>query len=139
MTATRVALALLVASGLFVGGWAQLSPRGFYANFPGLDRVWLTPLGPFNEHLVRDVGALDLALAALAGWAFVRPWPERVRAVGVVWSVWGILHLAYHLSTLDMFPTLENVLSIGSLTLTAIAAATLVLAPAPAPARRSAA
>lgn len=129
---TRALLAFLVVSGLVVGAWAELDPRGFHGSFPGFGREWLPPLGPFNEHLVRDVGALNLALAALAGFALARPARDLVRATGIAWSVWGVLHLAYHATMLEMFGTLDNVLMIGSLGLVALVAAGLVLRPMPA-------
>jgi hypothetical protein len=48
-----------------VGGWVSLAPTLFFADFPGAGRSWVSPLGPYNEHLVRDVASLNLALAAL--------------------------------------------------------------------------
>lgn len=95
------ALALLTLTGTTVGGWALLDPVGFYLRFPGLGRHWVMPDGPFNEHLVRDVGALNLALGALALAAAVRLIRARdawvVRVTGLVWLVFSVPHLLYHL------------------------------------------
>ena len=60
----RIALGYLAFVSLEVGIWAQFAPRSFYDDFPGLGRAWVRVDGPFNEHLVRDVGGLNLALAA---------------------------------------------------------------------------
>ena len=55
----------LNALGAFVGAWALAAPRSFYDGFPmpGLLGAWVASDGPYNEHLVRDVGSLYLALA----------------------------------------------------------------------------
>ena len=56
---------------------ASAFPRSFYDDFP-LGRGWIAASGgAYNEHLVRDVGALFLALAIASLWtarnrAFVR-------------------------------------------------------------------
>ena len=69
---TRVWLTLLGLVGLFVGTWATFFPRSFYDDFPaGSGHAWVAADGPYNEHLVRDVGALNLALAAVAIAALV--------------------------------------------------------------------
>ena len=44
------------------GFWAAFAPRSFYADFPGAGRHWISPDGPYNQHLIRDVGELNLAL-----------------------------------------------------------------------------
>ena len=53
----QLAVAVIAAGSAVIGGWAQLFPRSFYDDFPGLGRAWVAMDGPFNEHLVRDVGA----------------------------------------------------------------------------------
>ena len=40
---------------LVVGVWALVLPRSFYDDFPAAGRHWVSALGPYNEHLVRDV------------------------------------------------------------------------------------
>jgi hypothetical protein len=58
-----VALAL---TGAVVGAWALLAPASFWSDFPGDGLGWVAAAGPFDEHLVRDVGALYLALGVVA-------------------------------------------------------------------------
>ena len=114
MTAVkRVALALSAALGLFVGGWATVSPRGFYDAFPGVLGHWVDLDGPFNEHLIRDVGALYLALAAASVVVLVlrSAWAP----LGAAWTVFGALHLAYHATHVDGFSTVDAVGAIVSL------------------------
>lgn len=113
--APRIILALLVATGLWVGLWAAFDPQGFFANFPGGGRSWVAADGPYNQHLVRDFGSLNLALAAVALVAFVRPVRELLIAVGVANIVYQLPHLVYHLRHLDLYDTSDKVLNIASL------------------------
>lgn len=64
---------VLAVPAAYVGGWALLAPRSFFTSFPGLGYHWLVVDGPFNAHLVRDVGALYLALLVLIVGAFRHP------------------------------------------------------------------
>ena len=94
----RVALGLLAVSSLVVGVWAGFFPQSFYDSFPGLGRHWVRVDGPYNEHLVRDVGTLNLGLAALAATAAWRPTVVlvRVRGGGVAPERGSPLHLPPH-------------------------------------------
>ena len=100
---TRVVLGLLALVGLEVGVWALFAPRSFYDDFPGGDRSWVSVDGPYNEHLVRDVGAFNLAVTLVVVLAFV--WLERrlVVAAALAVAAYGIPHAVYHLSHLDVF------------------------------------
>lgn len=97
----RIALGILALVGIQVGLWAAFAPRSFYDDFPGSGRVWVAVDGPYNEHLVRDVGALNLALAVVAIVAFVTLSRAAVLAAGGAWLAYGIPHLVYHLRHLD--------------------------------------
>lgn len=66
MRSRRAALWLLTSTTLVVGAWALLAPASFYRAFP-LGRAWVAVDGPFNEHLLRDVGGLFLALTVVTG------------------------------------------------------------------------
>jgi len=37
--------------------WILLAPQGFYDTFPSGPAEWVSPLPPYNEHLLRDFGA----------------------------------------------------------------------------------
>jgi hypothetical protein len=63
--------------------------------------TWISTDGPYNEHLVRDHGAMYLALGTAGVYAFARPSPALVRGLGVAWTVFAVLHAAYHLGHLD--------------------------------------
>lgn len=111
------ALALLVLAfgTLFVGAWAVISPHGFYDSFPGFGRLWVSIDGPFNEHLIRDVGALNLALTVLAMAAAVTMLVPMVRATAVAYLVYAVPHFAYHLTHLSHFETPDRIAMVGSL------------------------
>jgi hypothetical protein len=79
----RILLVFMGIPSVLIGLWAGFAPRGFYDDFPGAGRSWVAPDGPFNEHLVRDVGVLNLALAVVTIAAVVwltRPLPGPVTA-----------------------------------------------------------
>ena len=113
----RLALAVLAASSAVVGLWAGFAPRSFYEDFPGGGRTWVAVDGPYNEHLVRDVGELNLGLAvvlALGAW-FGGRWLIRAAAAGYL--VQGLPHFVYHLRHLDPLEStgdkVGNVVSLG--------------------------
>lgn len=110
----RVLLAVLAVSFTIVGGWALLAPASFHAAFP-FGRSWVALDGPFNEHLVRDVGALQLAIGALAGLAVARPWLTGVVAAATL--VFAVPHLAYHATHLAPFGVVDAVAQLVALTI----------------------
>jgi hypothetical protein len=108
-TVVRIALALLAVVGLQVGLWAAFAPQSFYDDFPGAGRVWVSVDGPYNQHLIRDVGALNLALAVVAIVAFVTLSRAAVLAAGGAWLAYGVPHLVYHLRHLDPLESADQV------------------------------
>ena len=108
MVTRRILLAALTALGLFVGVWATVLPHAFYAGFPGFGfGSWVSDDGAYNEHLIRDVGELNLALAAASIGAMLARTPATAtiaaRIVAVAWLVYSVPHLAYHLAHLSGF------------------------------------
>ena len=77
-----------------VGVQAALFPRSFFEDFP-LGRGWVAMTGgPYNEHLVRDVGVLFVALVIATVWtAWTR---EGDQALAVAWIVQSVAHLGFH-------------------------------------------
>jgi hypothetical protein len=100
----RAALLIVAVSALLPGLQGTLGPSSFYASFP-LGRGWVELLPPYNEHLVRDVGAFYLAFALLFAWAAVTLARALVVPLCVAWSVFGVLHAAFHITHLDGFST----------------------------------
>jgi hypothetical protein len=124
----RIGLAVLAVQSAVLGVWAGFAPRSFYDDFPGLGRNWVSVDGPYNEHLVRDVGWLNLALTVITVWAAVKLARSLVLAVLVGWLVADLPHLVYHAAHFDSLSTGDGTAEIVSLALgPAIAAALLVL------------
>ena len=118
MLVQRAILAYLTLSGLLVGVWATFFPQSFYDDFPGLGRIWVAVDGPYNEHLVRDVGQLSLAIALVSGVAAWTMNTILVRVAAAAWLVNAVPHFVYHLRHLDAYDTVDqvgNVLSLGLL------------------------
>ncbi|MDQ3737735.1 MAG: hypothetical protein M3337_01025 [Actinomycetota bacterium] len=129
-TLRRVALAVIAFGSLLVGAWAQVFPRSFYDDFPGFGRVWVAIDGPYNEHLVRDIGGLNLGLALLAVVALVTGSLLLARVAGAAALVYGVPHLVYHAFHLEHFDASDAVTSIVALAVAALAALVALAAPA---------
>ena len=122
----RAGLAIIAISPAWVGIWATLAPRSFYDDFPGTSS-WVAPLGPYDEHLVRDVGAFELGLLVVLVYAIVTLERRVVQAALLATIVSGLPHLIYHLTATGPLSTADNVLSLIGLALPVIIA--LVLLP----------
>jgi len=87
-------------------GLVQLfGPRTFYDDFPLPATPWVSQLPPYNEHLMRDVGALTLALVLVLTAAAI--WPER-RLVQVALTAnltFTVPHFLFHATHVDHYPT----------------------------------
>lgn len=124
----RAVLLVLAVTAAFVGFWAYFASESWYATFPGFGRHWLPVLGPYNQHLVKDVGAMYLGLTALSLAATWRAADTFVvRMAGIAWFVFSVLHLIYHLEHLGVFEPVDQALTVISLSLFVIGGAVLVL------------
>jgi hypothetical protein len=125
------ALAVRVPASVRLGLWAmaflsllsgiqqQFAPRSFYDDFPGFGMHWVVVDGPYNEHLLRDIGGTNLALAVVILFAIAQPTSGLVRAVAASILVAQVPHFIYHSAHLDLLPaTLDRVLQTASLALT---------------------
>ncbi len=89
------------------GVQAAFAPRSFFEDFP-FGRGWIAAEGgSYDEHLVRDVGGLFLALIIVTLWAAWRG--EFMVPVAAAWLVQGVGHLAYHVGHLDGLAGLDRV------------------------------
>jgi hypothetical protein len=128
-TTHTVSAGVLTGSAVYVGSWATLAPRSFYDSFPGLDRMWVGVDGPYNEHLVRDVGGLYLALAIAGVLALVWHDPRTMLMLGAAWTVFSVPHLAHHarhLGEMERVDAVGNLVTLGGTLLLAL----LLLVPA---------
>ncbi len=111
----RIGLLFLAATTLNGSLWALPFPRSFYEDFPLPGRYWVSTLGPYDEHLVRDYGAMNLALGILlvATALFLQ---RRLTQVALVaWLGYALPHFVYHTTLTEHFSPFDNVGQLGSL------------------------
>jgi hypothetical protein len=131
---SRLQYAALVATVLIVGVvgvWAYFLPQAYYDDFPGLLGSWVSQDGPYNEHLVRDHGAMYLALGAATAYGMVRPTQLACRLLGIAWTVFGVLHFAYHVSHLGHLSTSDAVGQVVVLAVAVLLALAMLTPPRP--------
>ena len=116
----RAALLYLVVAHGVPGAWALLRPRDFYDRFPGFGRVWVAVDGPYNEHLIRDVGGFFLALAVLCLLTVSVPRLVAVRATAICLLVFNGPHWWYHLHHLHGLPRPDQLAVAGSLSFSVV-------------------
>ena len=127
----RIALGYLTLVSLQIGVWALLAPRSFYDDFPGLGRTWVSVDGPYNEHLIRDVGALNLALVVVFVAAAITLTRPMIITAAIAALAWGLPHLLYHLVATDGLSNADLALSLGGLAAFAAVPVLLLVAPHP--------
>jgi hypothetical protein len=108
-TLLRVGLVILAAMQVLVGAWALAAPRAFYDGFPLPRHAWVALLPPYNEHLVRDVGALNLAITVVLGAAAWTMDRTMIRVALLALAVFAVPHTIFHAGHLAGFPTADAV------------------------------
>lgn len=94
----RIGLVYEAVSAALIGLWALPAPRSFFDDFPGiLGMNWASAAGPYNEHYVRDVGALYLGFVVLFVWAARQP-VRLATPVAAAWALVQLPHLVFHLA-----------------------------------------
>jgi hypothetical protein len=107
----RAALLLLTLSQVVVGTWQLLLPRSFY------DLYWVELLPPYNEHLMRDVGALNLALAVVLGASALIMERRLVSTALLAYLTFAAYHLVFHVTHLENFPQADAIAQTSALAL----------------------
>ena len=81
-----------------LGVWAGFAPRSFYRDgpIPFIDTHWVSMLPPYNEHLVRDYGFVNLGLTVVFAVAAISLTPMLVRAGAGALFAFGVPHTAFH-------------------------------------------
>ncbi len=126
--AVKLLLAWFAFFGLTIGSWQQFAPKSFYSDFPGFGRHWVSPDGPYNEHLLRDVGLGNLAVGTVALVALLTGVVWVARAVGLAVVVVNLPHQLYHQAHVSVLPTVtDQVLQSISLAAVSLAAVALVV------------
>lgn len=117
----RAGLGLLAASQLVVGIWALFFPVSFFS----LEVVGMGMA--YNEHLMRDYGAMTLASAVVLGAATVYMRRMLTVVALVMYLTWAVPHFVVHLTMLDHLAPATGAMLITALGFTiALPAALLV-------------
>ncbi|SHG76873.1 hypothetical protein [Streptoalloteichus hindustanus] len=127
MTFLRIGLWFLAATQAGVGGWALLAPQGFYDGFPAPGHHWVAMFPPFNEHLVRDFGALNLGFAVALAFAAVTADRLLVQAVLAAYLTFSVPHMVFHLGHLDHMPVVDQVGNVVTLALAVVLPVALIV------------
>jgi hypothetical protein len=109
----RAGVWFLTVVEVVVGLVATLAPRAFYDYVP-----WVNLMPPYSEHLMRDYGAMNLALALVFVVAATTMERRLVRLALVAYLLFAIPHLVFHVMHLDNFTT---VAAVGQTALLAVA------------------
>jgi hypothetical protein len=115
--AARVGLVLVAAAQLELAIWGLVAPHSLFDSYPGAGRHWISALGQYNEHLIRDFAAAELGFGVLLILAAV--WFSRtlVLAAGIAFLAATVPHFIYHLTTTASFSTGDNIASLGGFVL----------------------
>ncbi|RDI45355.1 hypothetical protein [Nocardia mexicana] len=108
---------LLALAGMYTitAVWMLFFPHSFYRDFPGLGRHWVSPLGPYNEHLVTDLGGALLGVSAALWLAAVLLERNLTLVVLVLTLVQSTSHFVYHLRHLHALPAVDSLLGQATL------------------------
>lgn len=103
------------------GIWPLLWPRHFYDTFPLPGHPWQAFHPAYNEHLVRDFGALNLVLALLFAVSAYTMDVLMTRTALIGYLIFAIPHLIFHLNHLHRLPTADAVAEVVSLSIGVVA------------------
>lgn len=101
----RAGLILLAVAQGATGLVQLFAPRFFFDDFPTSATPWVSLLPPYNEHLMRDVGALTLAYVLVLVAAAIWPEPKLVRVALAANLMFTVPHFVFHATHLDHYPT----------------------------------
>jgi len=122
----RTGLVAGVLISVVSGVWALLWPQHFYDTFPLPGHPWQAFHPAYNEHLVRDFGALNLVLALLFGVAAYTMDVLMVRTALVGYLVFAVPHLIFHLNHLAGLPAADAAGEVVSLSVGVVAPVVLL-------------
>lgn len=117
----RLCLWGLTAEMFVIGGPAATAPGWFFTDFP-FGRGWVASAGPYNEHVIRDLGAAYLAFGVVLAWAAIRPDAQLARAATLGAVAANVPHLMFHLMHTAQLPTVDLVAQGASLAISTVVA-----------------
>lgn len=106
-TFVRSVLAFFVVMLGFIGVWASLAPLSFYEYGPVPGLPWVRLFPPYNEHLVRDFGGMNMAMAVVFAVAAVKLTPVLVRTATGAYLLFSVPHTVFHTIHLEHFTPVD--------------------------------
>ena len=98
----------VLAVGQGAAGLVQLvAPRLFYDHAPVPGHPWVSALPPYNEHLLRDLGAMGLGSVVVLVVAAVTLERTLVRTAAAATLVFTVPHLVFHVGSREVLPPAE--------------------------------
>ena len=117
----RAGLWLLAVVDAAVGVVATAAPRSFYDLAP-----WVALSPPYSEHLVRDYGAMNLALAWVVAVAAGTMHRLLVRTALVALLLFALPHLLFHATHAEHLPAPSAAAELVALAVAALLPAALL-------------
>ena len=105
----RTVLVFFVVLEAFIGTWASVAPLSFFEDGPLPGMAWVRLFPPYNEHLVRDFGGMNLAMAVVFAVAAVRLTPVLVRTATGSFLMFSVPHTIFHTIHLEHFTPADAV------------------------------
>lgn len=119
MTLTNVLLRagiwFLALVELAVGVVATLTPQVFYDHVP-----WVSLAPPYCEHLMRDYGAMNLALTVVTLAAAITMEQRMVRIALTAYLVFALPHLLFHVTHHQHYTTTAAITETAALAVAAL-------------------
>lgn len=103
-------------------GSSRRWPRAFYDYVPWVDRI-----PPYSEHLMRDYGAMNLALALVVVAAAMTMERRLVRVALGAYLLFAVPHLVFHVTHLENFTTAAAVAQTTTLAIATLPIGLLIL------------
>lgn len=116
----RAGMAALALFQALLGGWALLLPRAFFDDFPLPGHAWVAELAPYNEHLIRDYGGLNLGFCFIFAACAIGGDRRTTRTALAGFELFTVPHFIFHATHLDGFTTTDAISQTGSLGLVAV-------------------
>jgi hypothetical protein len=107
----RAGMWFLTFVELAVGLVATLAPRAFYDHV-----AWVDLAPPFSEHLMRDYGAMNLALGLVTAVAAITMERVMVRTALAAYLLFAVPHLLFHVTHHHHYTTSQAVSETTALT-----------------------
>lgn len=104
----------------FIGVWASLAPESFYDDGPVPGLGWVRLFPPYNEHLVRDFGGMNLTVMVLFIVAAVQLTPLLVRLASGAYFLFAVPHTIFHTIHLEHFTPADAVIQTTGLIVTTL-------------------